>query len=172
MNTVTLKEFKKFRPCWLEDKKRSRKLEEIGNRKEKWTAMDVLELEEVEAEDRLWAVLREEFVPAPILHEFACKCAEGALKKAKVTDERSWNAIKVKRLWIKGEAADNELIAAWNAAHDVIRDAAVRNRNTSMGAAWGAAWSTVRDAVRIAAWNILQDEQIDILKNLLKEEEA
>ena len=36
-----------------------------------------------------------------VLHEFACLCAEDALKVANVTDERCWRAIKVKRQWMK-----------------------------------------------------------------------
>ena len=51
-----------------------------------------------------------------MLHEFACRCAERALTSAKATDERSWTAIKVKRLWLKGEATDAELAAARAAA--------------------------------------------------------
>ena len=71
----------------------------------------------------LWVIDAEE-----LLHEFACRCAVRALKIAKVTDERSWNAIKVKRLWIAKKASDSELdaarAAAWAAARDAARDAA------------------------------------------------
>ena len=55
-----------------------------------------------------------------VLHEFACRVAEDALTTAMVTDERCWNAIKVKRLWLKGEATDKDLAAAW-AAGDAAR---------------------------------------------------
>ena len=51
-----------------------------------------------------------------ILHEFACRCAEDALKATHVTDERCWSAISVKRAWVKGEATDDELAAARAAA--------------------------------------------------------
>jgi len=61
-----------------------------------------------------------------VLHEFACWCAENALKQAKVTDECYWNAIKTKRAWLDGKATDMELDAA--------------------RAAWAAAWAAVRDA--------------------------
>ena len=53
-----------------------------------------------------------------ILHEFACKCAERGLKRAKVKDERCWNALKVKRQWIQGKATNSMLDAAWDAAWD------------------------------------------------------
>lgn len=61
-----------------------------------------------------------------VLHEFACWCAERALKKERKAgrepDKRSWNAIKVKRLWLKGKATKEESDAASDAA-------------------WSAAWS-------------------------------
>ena len=52
----------------------------------------------------------------PILHEAACVFAEGALRKAKVTDPRSWAAIEAKRKWLRGEITDKALDAAWAAA--------------------------------------------------------
>lgn len=63
MKTVTYEEFLTFHPCWLEDSEKARRLKETGGRRESWTALDVLSLpeEEVCAEDKLWAVLREEF---------------------------------------------------------------------------------------------------------------
>ena len=64
------------------------------------TIGEIIDLRAVPAEDKLWLLLREECVPARILHEFALWCAETALTKAEVTDERSWNALKVKRLWL------------------------------------------------------------------------
>ena len=142
MKTVTLEEFKTFNPCWMETEEGTARLEKIGSRKKEWTALDVLRLEEVSAEDRLWAVLREEFVPAHTLHEFACRCAEGELRKAGVTDDRSWNAIRVKRLWIEGKATDTELAAA---------RAATARAATARAAAWDAAWAAAWDAARAAA---------------------
>ena len=52
------------------------------------------------------------------LRNWACDCAERALKKAKVTDEQSWNAIKVARLFNVGKATKEELAAARDAARD------------------------------------------------------
>ena len=75
-----------------------------------------------------------------VLHEFACRVAEDALTTAMVTDERCWNAIKVKRLWLKGEATDKDLAAAGDAAWDAAWDA--------WTAARAAAWTAARDAAR------------------------
>ena len=52
-----------------------------------------------------------------ILHEFACRCAEDALKKAGVKDRRCWKAIETKRKWLEGKATDNE----WDAARYAAR---------------------------------------------------
>ena len=58
------------------------------------------------------------------LREFACDCTERALKKAKVKDERSWNAIKVSRAYNRGEATKDQLSAAYWAAHSAADSAA------------------------------------------------
>lgn len=77
-----------------------------------------------------------------VLRAWACDCAERALKKAKVEDERSWNAIKVARLYNNGKATKEELAAArdvaWGAARDV---------------AWDVAWAAARAAARDVAWD-------------------
>lgn len=93
-----------------------------------------------------------------VLHELACCCAERALRKAYITDSRSWNAIKIKRLWLKGKATKRELIAAcyaarsaaesfaWSTARRAAYSAAESDAESTAGnAAWSAAWS--------AAWN-------------------
>ena len=99
MKTVSYEEFLEFRPCWLGTRDGAKKLERIGRRKERWTALDVLDLpeEEVSVYDKLWAVLREEFIEPEILHEFACQCAEQALALVGKPDPRSVAAIKAKR---------------------------------------------------------------------------
>ena len=88
-----------------------------------------------------------------VLRTWACDCAERALKKANVKDKRSWNAIKVARLYNEGKATKQELAAARGAARDA--------RDAARGAAW-AAWDArgaardasdaARDAARGAAW--------------------
>jgi len=85
-----------------------------------------------------------------VLRDWGCDCAERALKKAKVTDERSWNAIKIARLYIKGAATKGELDAAKSAARDAAWDAA-------RDAAWDAAWDAARDAAKSAAWDAARD---------------
>ena len=180
MKTVTYDEFLKFEPCWLNCDDGAAKLEEIGKRQEQWTAMDVLNLpeDEVSAEDKLWAVLRPEFIEKDILHEFACRCAEEALSHIENPDPRSVAAIEAKRKWVRGEISDDELDAARyaarfvarSAARDVARDAArsaacsaarYAARGTADDAAWYAAWSAARDAART--------HQVEMLKELLED---
>lgn len=92
-----------------------------------------------------------------LLHEFACEVAEETLRTHNIPDERSWNAIRVKREWVDGKATDEELDAAWagawaaarDAARDVARAAAIA---TESAVAWAVAWATERAAARAAAW--------------------
>ena len=66
------------------------------------------------------------------LRLFAADCAERALSLADEPDPRSVEAIRVARLFAKGEASRDELAAAWAAARD-------------------AAWAAARDAASVAA---------------------
>jgi len=148
------------------------KILRLSRGKTEMTIEEIIELQHVPAEDKLWLLLKEEIIPARTLHEFALWCAETALTRANATDERSWNALKVKRLWLDGKATDEELAAARDAAMyaaweglDAARDAAmytawdvdgVAARYAAMYAAkyaaWAAAWDAARDAVWDAAW--------------------
>ena len=78
--------------------------------------------------------------------EFACDCAERALKReeerGRTVDPRSWAAIDVARRHARGEATDDELAAAWDAAWAAHRDAA---RDAARAAAWDAAWDAERE---------------------------
>ena len=145
LKTVTLEQFLTFKPCWLREESGRKRLERIAARKKEWTALDVLRLpdKEVSPADKLWAVLREEFIDARTLHEFACICAERALTLADVKDERCWNVIKAKRACLLGEISNDELYAASTAAWAAASDAA-------RAAASDAAWSAERAAASAA----------------------
>ena len=134
---VTLDKFLSFNPCWRNSEKGRRRLRyyarKLGGSAD---ALEILALRRIPAEDRLWAVLREKFIPTPILHEFACRCAEDALSRIDNPDPRSINAIVVKRRWIAGEATDEELAAAeadaWAAARTAAWAAAETARNAQV----------------------------------------
>ena len=76
-----------------------------------------------------------------VLRLFACDCAERALKVAKVTDEHSWNEVKVSRDYANGKATDEELYVVWYAAR-----AAARAARAAARAARAAARAAARDA--------------------------
>ena len=108
MKTVTIADVLSFKPCWENARKRMGKIAAAYNR-QNWTALDVLRMPEklVSNTDKLWLVLREELIDAPVLHEFACRCAERALSRIDNPDPCSVAAIAVKRAWIKGKLRTN-----------------------------------------------------------------
>ena len=153
---VTLDEFLKFEPCWLDDEQGRRRLRyyarKLGGSAD---ALEILALRRIPADERLWVVLREEFIPAPILNECACRCAEDALSRIDGPDSRSIHAIVVKRRWIAGEATDAELAAARAAAW------------AAQTAAWAAAWAA--ETATWAAAETARNAQVDMLTQMLRE---
>ena len=164
MKTITYEQFLEFDPCYLYDPEKKALMESIAQRREHWSAMDILELENIPAADRLWAVLREELIDAPLLHEFACRCAERALSRIENPDPRSLRAIEVKRTWLRGEATDEELAAAQDAALAAAQDAALAARHAARAAAL--------DAAEAAALAAERQWQIDELQKMLNEQEG
>lgn len=154
MKTVTVEQFMKFGPCWLETVEGRKKLARIAAIKNEWTALDVLNLPNISAQDKFWSVLREEFIEAPILHEFACRCAEYALSFVESPDPRSIAAIEAKRKWLRGEITDVELYVARVAAQAAARD---------------AAWAAAQVAARATAQDAALEREIEILRELLEE---
>ena len=147
MKTVTYEQFLAFGPCWLSHPEQEKQLKEIGSRQEKWTALDVLELDDVSEEDRLCLVLRTEFLPDKILHEFSCQCAERALSRIDNPDPRSVNAIAVKRKWMAGGATDAELYAARVAARFAERvTARVADASDDVECIFLAVWAAAHAA--------------------------
>ena len=142
----------------------------------------MLNLPDVSVEDKFWSVLREEFIDVPILHEFACRCAEYALSFVESPDPRSIAAIEAKRKWLRGKITDAELHAARASALDAVSSAAM---DAAMDAArvpaWAAAWAAARaaamDAARAVAlaatmddaWDAAREHEVEILRELLEE---
>lgn len=171
MKTVTVEQFRKFGPCWLETAEGRGKFARIAAIRNKWTALDVLNLPDVSVQDKFWSVLREEFIDAPILHEFACRCAEYALSFVESPDPRSIAAIEAKRKWLRGEITDVELDVARGEARDAAHDAAmyaarIAARVAAQDVAWviarviaqDAAWAAARNVV----WSAANDAALDI----------
>jgi hypothetical protein len=105
---------------------------------------EFLRAEHIPAVDRLWVVLRREFLGDRLLRLFACDCAERSLirerEAGREPDERSWNAVAVARRYANGEVTDEELEAAWYAAWSAAWSAAW-TAGAASRSAWEAAWS-------------------------------
>ena len=93
------------------------------------------------------------FDATSVLWEFSCWCAERALlserKAGREPDPRSWNAIRIRRRWLKGQATDEDLRAADSAA-DSAADRAADSAADS--AADRAAYSAAQSAAYSAAY--------------------
>ena len=166
MKTVTPEQFKEFGPCWLETAEGRKRYARVAAMRDEWSALDVLALDGVSNTDKLWAVLREEFIDAPVLHEYACRCAEYALTFVREPNSRSIAAIEAKRKWLRGEISNDDLTAAWTAA-----DAARAATNAAARAAGDAAARAAAWAVWAAARAAAREHEVKLLKELLREVE-
>lgn len=120
--------------------------------------LTILKDDRIPAEDKLWLLLRDGWLPDRIMHLAACDFAEAALLREREAgrepDERSWNAIKVKRDWLDGKATDEEYAAARDAARAGDWAGA-----RYAARAWAGAW----------AWESDRTAQVKTLIDLLEE---
>ena len=153
MKTVTLEQFLTFRPCWLDEDGGRERLERIAARKKEWTALDVLRLpdKEVSPKEKLWAVLREEFIDALTLQTFMCLCMKRAQKNAVDIDRWQNNAIKAKSLWPESNIINDEFAAMWDAAWKVIGWVTLAAASNSEAA---KAWAVAGYTASVAAWDV------------------
>ena len=143
MGMVTIDQVIRWRPCSDYPRKRINSLF-AGRESLSWE--DIVALD-IPTEDKLWALLREDFIPARELHLLACDFAEKVLHLT--DDPRCAEVIRVKRIWVDGKATYEELAAAWDAARDAARDAAW---DAARDAARAAARGATRAVARAAAW--------------------
>jgi hypothetical protein len=149
MKKITLQEIRDLNPCY----------DPAKYLPENWTGtvLDILNVKDCPVEDRLWVVLREEFIDAKTLRLFSVWCAREALKLVANPDTRSVEACNVAERYANGEATDEELSAAnadaWAAwdARDAARAAARAAWAAARAAAWDAAWDAARAAASAAA---------------------
>jgi len=113
----------------------------------------------IPAKDIIWLLLRKEFLSEKDLRLFAVWCARETLKLIVNPDERSVNACNVAEKYANGEATQEELLSARDAANDgtyVAYYAALSAANIGHAyvayAAFHAAYSTVHASdVNVAA---------------------
>lgn len=132
---------------------------------EDWTGtvLDILKDDRIPHEDRLWVALRTELVTERTMRLFAVWSARQIQHLMK--NPRSIEAIDVAERFANGEATEQELAAAWDAARDAAlaaawaaaRDAELDAARAAWAAAaraaWAAAWAAATDVARAAAYD-------------------
>jgi hypothetical protein len=167
---------------WLDEDR----IRETTGGKEEWSALDVLALGYMPPGERLWVVLREEFLDTQIQRGFGCRIAESALAQLAYPNPALADAAAVKRSYYTGGAMGEELAAAqkhaWDAAWDTVRGASLNIGHAKEWnlvahiTAWIAAPADTWDFIRIFAHaaakfcgrpEIKEAEQINVLWELL-----
>jgi hypothetical protein len=135
---VTVDMVMSWHPC--RDYSRER-VEQLWNGR-KYINHKTLEKLPIPLSDILWALLN--LLDSRAQHEIACDFAETTLHLVEDGEERPRRAIEIKRRWLCGEATDEELVSAGDAAWDAAWVSTV-------DAAWYAASAASRTAVWVAS---------------------
>lgn len=135
MKTLTWADFAKHQPCY-------NPAEKYGD----WegTILDLMQHPEIPAKDKVWAFTRNGIVNDKTLRLFAVGCARKVQHLMK--DQRSIDALDVAERYANGNATEDELAAAREAAEAAAWAAA-------RAAAWAAARATAWAAAKDAAWD-------------------
>ncbi len=168
---VTIDQVLAWEPCYS-----AARIEKLFAGRPALSAGDIVALK-ISTEDKIWALLHNEFLADRQMHALACDFAE---RVAHLSDDpRVSAAIAAKRAWLRGEITDEELTAARDAAGNAALGAAY----TAQGAAGAAqatvriaAWAAARDAAwaaacasqtagRIATWAATRDAARDITRD-------
>ena len=158
LRTLTWDDFKPFDPCY--DPK-----ERYGDFS--GTILDILKDHRIQAKDRIWAATCKGVLDDKTLRLFACKCVREVWHL--LTDERSRKAVEVAERYAVGDATDEELDAARDAAWDASSSAAWDAVwDAARAAALAAAWDAAIAAAWAAAWAVAMDKQIMILIQLIE----
>lgn len=164
---VSNDELKKIESQWFKTVRGIERFKQMSAKRKLWNAFDVLELTDLKAKEKLHTLLRPDFLTTLMIHEFGCQCAELAIGLAYAPDERSLNAIRMKRLWIEGRATDFELATArvksYEAYSAAVFDLTSREKH---GSAWpGAACSAFYAAS--TEYRVAGMETTDIVANAM-----
>jgi len=170
--TTTLKQLRKAGACYEGYNKVVRSLQNLPftekyndscsyirfAHKEEINILDILESNGVD--DCLWALCATTQKCDKVARLMAVKFVREV--QYLITDPSSLNALDVAERFANGEATEEELAVAREAARDAARDAAwTEARDVARNAAWtvarNAAWTVVRDAALDAAWTAARD---------------
>ena len=146
---------------------------------ENWegTAIDILNVKDCPIDDRIWVICHNIFLTDKHLRLFAVWCARQALAIPGNESEVCSNTCDVAERFANGNATQEELAAArdaawaaaWAAARDAARDAAGAAAGAAArDAAGAAARDAARDAAGAAARDAARDAQKQYLINLFQ----
>jgi hypothetical protein len=145
--TISNAIIRQFKPCYDP-------LKIITDETEELTVKQWVEkyMKVVPAKDILWLLLRKEFMPEKDLRLFAVWCAREALKLVEIPDKRSIEACNVAERYANGEATKEELLAAYDAAHNAAYAVYIDDHNaySSVLVAYYAATYAARDTANAA----------------------
>lgn len=157
MKTLTWADFAKHEPCY-------NPAEKYGE----WqgTILDLMQHPDIPNQDKIWAFTREGIVDDKTLRLFAIACARRV--QHLMNDQRSLDALDVAERYANGNATEDELYAASDAARAAAWDAAMAAAMAAAwDAAWYAAWAAARYAAWAAAWEADRQAQVEIAVELL-----
>ncbi len=173
MKTLTWADFAKHEPCY-------NPAEKYGE----WqgTILELMQHPDIPNEDKIWAFTREGIVDDKTLRLFAVGCARRV--QHLMNDQRSLDALDVAERYANGNATEDELAvardaawyaasaaannAAWYAANNAAWYAASAAANNAEGAAaWAAAWAAEGAAASDAASDAERQAQVEIAIDLL-----
>ena len=128
------------------------------------TYRDILKLS-IPVNDKLWVLLRPEFIPERQLHEIGIWCweeiARPVWEKHHPDDRRPHDAVATKRLWLDGKATDAELAAARASAWAAARAAA-------SASAWASARASVWASARTSEYNTTFEKILKHVEEIFK----
>jgi hypothetical protein len=96
-----------------------------------------------------------------VLHMFAYRCAEQALRVVQIREGLCWEALQVKQAWLDGTATNDALDSARAVVRDVVNAEPVHGISCAASATaaatvrddiWTAAVRAAREAANAAAW--------------------
>ena len=164
VKAVTIEQVLAWHPCAEYTEER---IAELFAGRNALTAEDVAALD-ISAEDRIWALLHNEFLTDKQMHLLACDFAEAVVHLCG-DDPRPQAAIDAKRAWLRGEIGDAELDASRDAMDAAMAAAWDAARDAAMAAAWDAARAASMAAARAAAWAASRDEQLALLLKYIEQ---
>jgi hypothetical protein len=129
---ITIDQVMAWKPCYSQEQ-----VEELFAGRDFLTIEDIYALD-ISAKDRFWVLLREELIPAAVLHEFACRIAEQVLTLKSESDPRCVAAIAAKRAWVRGEIDNAQLRAAMSVVQYIVSDVFLHLRDPSARSAAGS----------------------------------